>query len=424
MGGAAGAFVLIVIAYVILSKNMQKSEYRKIQKLQQGTKEKKFSTEVLFQKLYLTYIKIPFIKRYALKLRRRLEIVNIDDEYNTRKDTAKILTKALAILVPTVVITIMITSNNYLLMFILLIFEVFMMDTLMDGSVDKIDNKLLKEQIDFFSEIRHAYHEFNMVEEAIYQVSQDDEMDVSRQGEKIYEILISDDPEMGLEKYYDVAPNSFLKEFAGVSYLTKEFGDRKVNGASLYLKNVNNITQEMQLEILKRDKLNYVFQSLSVISIAPVLLLEPLKNWAISNFSFTASWYQGKPGMIVQIIILILTFLSYILVRKLKDNGSTGIDTKSTDNPWQEKLYKKKLVKRIVDLFIPKKGTKEYRKVGQLLKDSASKLKMEWLYINRIMLAIVTCISSIIIFSQLHVIAINYIYTEPTTDYNIIGRII
>lgn len=424
MGGATGAFVLIVIAYVILSKNMQKSEYRRIQKLQQGTKEKKFSTEVLFQKLYLTYIKIPFIKRYALKLRRRLEIVNIDDEYNTRKDTAKILTKALAILVPTVVITIMITSNNYLLMFILLIFEVFMMDTLMDGSVDKIDNKLLKEQIDFFSEIRHAYHEFNMVEEAIYQVSQDDEMDVSRQGEKIYEILISDDPEMGLEKYYDVAPNSFLKEFAGVSYLTKEFGDRKVNGASLYLKNVNNITQEMQLEILKRDKLNYVFQSLSIISIAPVLLLEPLKNWAVSNFSFTASWYQGKPGMIVQIIILILTFLSYILVRKLKDNGSTGIDTKSTDNPWQEKLYKKKLVKRIVDLFIPKKGTKEYRKVGQLLKDSASKLKMEWLYINRIMLAIVTCISSIIIFSQLHVIAINYIYTEPTTDYNIIGRII
>ena len=50
-----------------------------------------------------------------------------------------------------------------------------------------------------------------MVEEAIYQVSQDDEKDVSRQGEKIYEILISDDPEMELEKYYDIAPNSFFK---------------------------------------------------------------------------------------------------------------------------------------------------------------------------------------------------------------------
>ena len=420
MGGAAGAFVLIVIIYYILSKKMQTSEYRRIQKLQQGTKEKSFSSEILFQKLYLTYIKIPFIKRYVLKIRRRLEIINIDDEYNTRKGTAKILTKSLAIIVPIMLITIIITSSNYLLMFILLIFELFMIDTFIDGSVDKIDDKILKEQIDFFSEIRHAYHEFNMVEEAIYQVSQDDEKDVSRQGEKIYEILISDDPEMELEKYYDIAPNSFLKEFAGISYLTKEFGDRKVDGASLYLKNVNNITQEMQLEILKRDKLNYVFQSLSVISIAPVLLLEPLKSWAISNFSFTASWYQGKPCMIVQILILILTFISYILVRKLKDNGSTGMNTKDTENPWQEKLYKKKPIKKVVDLFIPKEGTKEYRKVKQLLKDSASSQKIQWLYINRILLAIVTFIASIIIFTQLHVVAINYVYTEPTTDYDII----
>ena len=420
MGGSAVTLVIIVLIYFILSKKMQGSEYRKIQKLQQGTKQKSFSTEVLFQKLYLTYIRIPFIKRYALKIRRRLEIINIDDEYNTRKGTAKILTRTLAIVVLVMILTIMISSKNFLLMFILLLFELFMIDTLIDGSVDKIDNKILKEQIDFFSEIRHAYHEYNMVEEAIYQVSQDDEKDVSRQGEKIYEILISDDPEMELEKYYDIAPNSFLKEFAGVSYLTKEFGDRKVDGASLYLKNVNNITQEMQLEILKRDKLNYVFQSLSVIAIAPVLLLEPLKNWAISNFSFTASWYQGKAGMIVQMLILLITFVSYVLVRKLKDNGSTTIDTR-TENPWQEKLYKKKPIKKIVDLFIPKKGTKEYRKVVQLLKDAASPQKMEWLFMNRIAIAIVTFCASIIIFTQLHVVAINYIYTEPTTDYNIIG---
>ena len=421
MGGAAGAFVIIILLYYVLSKKMQTSEYKKIQRLQQGTKEKKFSTEVLFQKLYLTYIKIPFIKRYALKIRRRLEIINIDDEYNTRKGTAKILTKSLLIVIPIMVITIMITMQNFLLMSILLLFELFMIDTFIDGSVDKIDNNILKEQIDFFSEIRHAYHEYNMVEEAIYQVSQDDEKDISRQGEKIYEILISDDPETELEKYYDIAPNNFLKEFAGVSYLTKEFGDRKVDGASLYLKNVNNITQEMQLEILKRDKLNYVFQSLSVISIAPVLLLEPLKNWAISNFSFTASWYNGKAGMIVQILILLITFVSYILVRKLKDNGSTAMNTKNTENPWQARIYRKKPIKKIVDLFIPKKGTKEYRKVQQMLKDAASPQKMEWLYINRICLAVVTFFASIMIFTQLHQIAINYIYTEPTTEYDIMG---
>ena len=421
MGVSVALIAAIGIAYYIMSKKMQKSEYKKIQKLQKGTKSNLFSAEVIYQKLYLTYSRIPFIKRYLLKLRRRLEILNIDDEYITRRESAKIITKALVILIPLFIITIVITKSNYLLMFILLIFELFMIDILIEGSVDKKDDALLVQQVDFFSEIRHAYHEFNMVEEAIYQVSQDDEKEVSRQGEKIYEILISDDPETELEKYYDVAPNNFLKEFAGLSYLTKEFGDRKVDGASLYLKNVDNITQEMQIEILKRDKLNYVFRSLSLISIVPVLLLEPLKNWAVSNFSFVKNWYYGKSGMIVQILILIITFVSYILVRKLKDNGSVNMNTKNTENPWQAKVYKNKLGKKIVDLFLPKDGTKQYKKEKDLLKDSASPLKLEWVYVNRICITIITFIASIFVFMYLHQIAIDYEYTQPTTDYNLIG---
>ena len=421
MGVSVALMVVIGISYYIMNKKMQKSDYKKIQNLQRGTKASAFSSEIMYQKLYIFFSRVPFIKRYVLKLRRRLEILNIDDEYITRRDVAKILAKALVILIPLIIITIIVTKSNYLLMFILLIFELFMIDILIEGSVDKKDNELLTQQLDFFSEIRHAYHEFNMVEEAIYQVSQDDEKDISRQGEKIYEILTSDDPETELEKYYDVAPNNYLKEFAGISYLTKEFGDRKVDGASLYLKNVDNITQEMQIEILKRDKLDYVFKSLSFISIAPVLLLEPLKSWAVSNFSFVKNWYYGKSGMIVQILILIITFISYILVRKLKDNGSVNMDTRNTENPWQAKLYKKKFAKKIIDKFIPKDGSKEYKKVKQLLTDAASPLKMEWVYINRIAISIVTFIVSIFVFMYLHQIAIDYEYTQPTTDYNLIS---
>ena len=58
MGVTVGAFLLILIAYFILRKKMQKSEYKEIQRLQKGTKQKKFSAEVLYQKLYITYIKI------------------------------------------------------------------------------------------------------------------------------------------------------------------------------------------------------------------------------------------------------------------------------------------------------------------------------------------------------------------------------
>ncbi len=418
--GVAGLFAVIILVYIILQKNNKEQKY--IQSLQQGTKKSKFSAEIIYQKLYLFYLKTPFLKRYILKLRRRLEIVNIDDEYLIRLQAAKILTRAFLIIIPVTIVIVALTYHNMLLMTMLLIFEVFLLDTFIDGMVDKIDNNLLKQQINFFSEIRHAYHEFNMVEEAIYQTAQDDENpEISRQAEKIYEVLISNDPESELEKYYDVAPNSYLKEFAGVSYLTKEFGDRKVDGASLYLKNLNNITQEMQLEILKRDKLDYVFQSLSVIAIVPMLCLEPIKNWAISQFSFVESFYNGKNGMLVQILILIATFVCYILTRKLKDNGSTAMNTKNTENPWQEKIYSIKLIKKIVDLFVPKDGTKESTKLKTLMKDAASKDKIEWIYINRIILCIATFIVSVILFGQLHKITINNVYTDPTTTYDIIG---
>ncbi len=419
--GVGGVFAFIVIAYLILSKRMKKSDYQQIKKLRQGTESNSFSFEILYQKLYITYTKIPFIKSYILKLRRRLEILNVDDEYATRRDSAKILSKTLLILIPIMVLSIIIAHTNYLLLSIILIFEIFMVDSFVDGMVDKMDNTLLKEQLDFFAEIRHAYHEFNMVEEAIYQISQDDEKNISKQGEKIYEVLIANDPEMELEKYYDIAPNSYLKEFAGISYLTKEFGDRKVDKSSLYLKNVNNITEEMQIEILKRDKIDYVFQSLSLISIVPVLGLEPLKNWSVSNFSFTQNFYNGKSGMMVQILVIILTVLCYLLLRKIKNNGSTDKNTQNTENPWQAKVYKNPIGKRITNLFIPKKGTKEYIKVQKLLKDSASKLKMEWLYINRITIAIVTLLVSLILFVQLHKTAINWVYTEPTSEYNLMG---
>ena len=420
--GVGVLFAVIVIAYLIIRKKLQSSGVREIQKLRAGTEEKKFTKEIIYQKLYLVYRKLPFIKRYLLKIRRRLEIINIDDEYLTRNQASKILTNSILIIIPLTIIIIMMTHENLLLMIFLLVFEVFLADTIIGGMVDKIDNKLLRQQINFFSEIRHAYHEYNMVEEAIYQVAQDDEQpEMSRQAEKIYEVLISDDPEGELEKYYDVAPNSYLKEFAGVSYLTKEFGDRKVDGASLYLKNLNNITQEMQLEILKRDKLDYVFQSLSLISIVPILFMEPIKNWAMSSFSFTSSFYNGKAGMIIQILILILTFVCYLLTRKLKDNGSVNLNTKNTENPWQAKLYKIKIIKKFVDLFIPKEGTKEYRRLQKEMKDAATKDKMEWIYINRILLCIVTFIVSILVIIYLHHIVIQNVYTEPTADYDVIG---
>ena len=148
--GAIVLFLLIIIAYLFIKKKTSTSEIKQIQKLREGTKEKSFSSEMLFQKLYIYYLKTPFLKRYLLKVRRRLEIINVEDEYLTRKQSASILTKTLCIIIPLTITIIVLTYSNALLLVILLLFELFMIDTFVDGMVNKVDIKLLKQQIEFF----------------------------------------------------------------------------------------------------------------------------------------------------------------------------------------------------------------------------------------------------------------------------------
>ena len=199
--GVLAIFAVIVFAYYIIMKKMQGKNTKYVAQLNEGTKSDSFNMDVFYQKFYITVTRIPFLKRYALKLRRRLEILNLEDEYLTRKQTAQIMLKGVILVIPLTVVIILLTYEDVILLTALLLFEVFFIETYMEGHVDKIDNKLLKEQIDMFAEMRHAFHESNMVEEAVYDVAQNDELDVSRQAEKIYEVLISDDPETELEKY-------------------------------------------------------------------------------------------------------------------------------------------------------------------------------------------------------------------------------
>ena len=70
-----------------------------------------------------------------------------------------------------------------------------------------------------------------------------------------------------------------------------------------------------------------------------------------------------------------------------------------------------------MDAFIPKEGTKERRKIQELLKDAASKQKVHWLYVTRLSLTVATFVASLVIFTQLHKMQIN-IHMQSKMMYN------
>ncbi len=416
--------VVIIIAFIVIQRKNKKSDKAALKKSLEATGQKStLSKTAFYQKVYLSLATTPIIKRYLFKVRMRLELVGNDDEYHVRAEAGKATLKAILLTILASVILMYINRESTFMMMVSLIGVLVVVENITEMSVSKIEDKLLNQQLELFSEVRHAYHETNMVEEAIYDASLLEENEVNFQADKIYNMLIAPDPEMELEKYYDVAPNRFLKAFAGISYLTKEFGDRKVNDVSLYLKNMNNITQELQLEILKRQKLDYYFKSLSNIALAPILFIIPLKNWAESNFASTVKFYEGKGGYAMQVFMLVLIFACYALLKKIKDNGDTARFRIRKDNPWQEKLYHIPVFEQLIDKLMPKAGKKEYVKIRKLLKDSASPQKMEWFYVNRVACAVLGFVVSLVLFNQLHSLAIQNVLEQATMTDTVLGQV-
>ena len=67
--GVVALLAGVLVVYFVLMKKMGKSEYMQMKKLQQGTKADSFSMDIFYQRLYLMYMRTPFIKRYLYKLR-------------------------------------------------------------------------------------------------------------------------------------------------------------------------------------------------------------------------------------------------------------------------------------------------------------------------------------------------------------------
>lgn len=406
-------FAIILIVFMVRRKKIAQSQSAVLQRMINSESSK--SGAAFYQKAYNKLVKIPFVNRYVYKIRRRLELIDNDDEYMIRQDTAKISLKKIILTLLLSILLAYINREDLFMMIVSLIGVLVVVENMVEREVNKIEDKLLVQQLDFLSEVRHAFHTTNMVEEAIYDASLMEEYEITAQANRIYEILISADPEMELERYYDVAPNRFLKAFAGVSYLTKEFGDRRIGGVSLYLKDLNNITQELQMEVLKRDKLDYLFKSLTYIAVLPVLAIKPLENWAMSSFNATIDFYEGKLGFLMQILLLVTVFLSYALITRVKDNGGKQkVYTTSPNEAWQERVYRLPIVENIIDGLIPSITSKKYNKIKTLLKETASRLRIEWLYVNRCVCALAGFAGAIIIIIQMHNLAVTQIMYSAT----------
>lgn len=147
----------------------------------------------------------------------------------------------------------------------------------------------------------------------------------------------------------------------------------------MFLTNLNYLKQEINLEMLRRQKLDYLFNSLSIIALAPIFTLKPLESWGKSNLPEMVDYFQGPYGFVVQIVLFLLVILSYKLINTLKSDYQ--------HNEYDNGIYQRLLKIPVLAGFISILKNKQYNKAlkyGDLLKSVGMNQRVEHFYLRRI----------------------------------------
>lgn len=429
------AIVLIVVSvvglaglllyYYLLKKKYSKSTilYAKDTLVVKNKVSLKETFDKLYQVLYLTFVKMPLLKYYAKKIRLKYEMSNDYTEYELRRNTGRLLSITLVVMFVTLAVFVNVVNDLYMTL-IILVGIIIVAEKVIDITITSVSNKILRQMPEAFTTLRHAFHEHGMVDEALSDtIDEMSEKEIAPQLKRIREAIISDQPEVELERYYDTAPNRFLKLFAGISFLTFELGDRKVADTSIYLKNLNNILNEIYLEILKQDKLKSTFRSLTIIAVVPLIFIKPLESWATGSFAALSNFYNSSIGFVMETLIIVSIFMSYLLLRVLRDDGEEIKFDRVSKIKWQDKLYKIDFIRIIIDAFKTKSHTAKYKKEVNLIKDTNSYLTIEWLYVNKFAYAFVGFVLTILLILNMNLITKNSAYTKLGNEFLSLGKL-
>ncbi len=307
-------------AFVILDRSIKTRQ-------QKTTREVKIKgeTKLIFY-LYRFFSRTPFFKRYFAKLKKKIETQYPADEIAVRKKTTEFMASS-ALACVLLMLLIIITSRGDVFFVLAGVFMIYVMFThFINILSDRMEGKLLQQLADFITDVRHYYSSTGSVEDAIYDTLDEIPYEIGLHVTRIYQIMNSTHTDEEVDKYTDIAPNNFIMTFVAICASIKEFGDKTLDsGQSLFLTNINYLKEEINVEMIKRKRNQFLFSGLVLLSLLPIFFIKPIEMWGVNNIPEMAEFYTGSGGTIAMAIIFALTLLTYNLIINLKDGHQSEV---------------------------------------------------------------------------------------------------
>lgn len=322
----------------------------------------------------------PFTKSKTWKIRKQIEIIAPSDLRTVCRKTSKytIITLGSSVLVLFFLLLIGDLNLYYVILSCYIVHIVSNQTVAM--LLEREENKLLRQLNDLLAEIRHHYHAHKMVDEAVGDSIEKVPYEISVHASIIYEVLTSSNMEEAIVKYNEISPNKFLMTLLAICQTTIRFGDKTVNHNSMFLQNLNYLKQEINIEILKRERLNSLFSGLILTTVLPVFAIKPLEKWCVENIPELVDYFDGKGGVISTVILFFVTMLVYHTLQYLKSNE----EIQKTEHPYLDRLIRISWINVCLNKEIARSYSKHQR-MDDLLKKIGESLNPKQLLLKRVL---------------------------------------
>lgn len=376
-----GVMVLMMVLLVFLY--LQKRQKEKADRIIKRS-HKKNERNYLFH-IHQFFKTFPVTKAYFLKMKLRLRNVYPADEMTINIKATKMMLTALFVSAAAVVGSLVIADGDWFFIMAGITMAYILFLAMIDGNLEKTEQKLLGQFRDLIDSIREQYNKIQRVDDAIGYTLDDLPYEIGLHATRIHQILTSTRVEDEVNDYVDEAPNRFFMTFAAICGTTVEYGDKRlgVNKESMFLRNLNFLKEEVNIELLRRKKNDSLFSGLTLVTLLPIFAIKPIESWATSNMPEIGEYYKGSYGIISMALVFLLSAVAYTLVKNLKGQSVEEIK----ENSPIKRLSEIRSIRHVLNVQTRKNYSKSL-KVDEMLRMTGDRLGINTFLLTRYILAV------------------------------------
>lgn len=339
------------------------------------------NTNLLTHRIYRFLESFPLTQNYIKKLSYRYRLISPCDSKTISKKTVASCLVSWSLSLFTFIL--MFLSHRRLINLIISGVAILIINAeVVSRMANKYRINLLIETQKMLSEVVHYFYVEYRIDDGIYRAREHLSPDMKVVVDQIYLLLLSGNREESLREYYDNIPNKYLRTFVSQCVGLMEYGDQLIDEKSLFVRNMENLQREIEIEIDKLQRLNMEFMGVILCVISPIFCIELVKKFAISLKINMVDFYYGQEGFLLDIFLLLVIVCIYVIMRK----SAEYTPFHQSSHKWLYRIDEIGFVKRAMNNYCEKNASKQER-LQRKLRNSGANIRARHFVLRSFLIA-------------------------------------